>query len=166
MRVPTGGRQAHDAALARGERMTVAELRWLSPDDVAAVLGAADVFDEAPTQEWARDFLSRPGHHLCLAYVDGRPAGFVSGVEMTHPDKGTEMFLYELGVEEPYRGHGIGRALVTALADLAREHGCYGMWTLTDETNEAARRSYGSTGAVERGPQLMLDWRFAGQADG
>ena len=36
-----------------------------------------------------------------IAYVDARPVGFVSGVEMTHPDKDTEMFLYELAVDEP-----------------------------------------------------------------
>ena len=32
----------------------------------------------------------------------------VSGVETTHPDKGTEMFLYELGVAAlaTYRGTG------------------------------------------------------------
>jgi ribosomal protein S18 acetylase RimI-like enzyme len=44
----------------------------------------------------------------------------VTGVEMTHPDKGTEMFLYELGVADEHQGRGIGRALVSALADLAR----------------------------------------------
>jgi len=31
------------------------------------------------------------------------PVGFVSGVEVTHPDKGTEMFLYELAVDETFR---------------------------------------------------------------
>ena len=32
----------------------------------------------------------------CSPTTDERPVGFVSGVEETHPDKGTEMFLYEL----------------------------------------------------------------------
>ena len=44
----------------------------------------------------------------------------MSGVETMHPDKGTEMFLYELDVAEGPR-QGVGRALVAALADLARE---------------------------------------------
>lgn len=57
---------------------------------------------------------------------------------MTHPDKGTETFQYELGVDESFRGRGVGRALVSALADLSRERGCYGVWTITDEENAAA----------------------------
>jgi ribosomal protein S18 acetylase RimI-like enzyme len=138
-----------------------AQLRWLGPSDVGAVLAAGALFDHPPTQEWTVDFLSRPGHHLCLATVDTVPAGFVTGVEMTHPDKGTEMFLYELGVDEAFRGRGIGRALTEALAQRARARGCYGMWTLTEPGNMAARRTYVSTGGTDRGEQIMLDWNLA-----
>jgi ribosomal protein S18 acetylase RimI-like enzyme len=49
----------------------------------------------------------------------------------------TEMFLYELGVHESHRGRGVGRALVAALADIAKAHRCYGMWVLTDDDNPA-----------------------------
>jgi ribosomal protein S18 acetylase RimI-like enzyme len=136
------------------------ELRWLGPTDVDAVTGAAALFDEAPTRAWAEQFLTRPGHHLCVAYVAGQPAGFVSGVEMTHPDKGTEMFLYELGVDEPHRGRGLGRALVAALRERARERGCYGMWVLTDADNSAALAAYRAAGAVQREPAVMLDWQL------
>jgi ribosomal protein S18 acetylase RimI-like enzyme len=138
----------------------VTQLRWLGPGDEGLVLAAAELFDQPPTPQWAEEFLARVGHHLCLAYVDGAAAGFVSGVEMVHPDKGLEMFLYELGVDEAFRGRGIGRALVTALAERAQELGCYGMWVLTDPDNEAGRRTYESADATARGPQLMLDWRF------
>ena len=58
-------------------------------------------------------------------------------MELTHPDKGTEMFLYELGVDEPHRRQGVGTALVGALAALAAERGCYGMFVLTEADNEA-----------------------------
>jgi ribosomal protein S18 acetylase RimI-like enzyme len=136
------------------------DLRWLGATDEAAVAQAGSLFDEEPRASWTRQFLAQPGHHLGVAYVDGGPAGFVSGVEMTHPDKGTEMFLYELGVDEQYRGRGVGRALVAALADRARERGCYGMWGLTDADNDAARRTYRSAGATEHPAQIMLDWHF------
>jgi ribosomal protein S18 acetylase RimI-like enzyme len=135
-----------------------AKLRWLGPPDVDAVLAAGALFDDPPTRPWTEDFLARPGHHLCLAYADGVAAGFVTGVEMVHPDKGAEMFLYELGVDEAYRGRGLGRALVAALAERARERGCLGMWVLTETDNEAARRTYESAGGIGRGAFVMLDW--------
>ena len=132
----------------------------MSPGDADEVLEAAVLFDEPPTTEWTERFLSEGGHHLCIAYDSGAPAGFVSGVEMVHPDKGMEMFLYELGVDDAFRGKGIGRTLVEALATKARERGCYGMWVLTDADNEAALATYTRAGGGEPDPQVMLEWRF------
>jgi ribosomal protein S18 acetylase RimI-like enzyme len=86
--------------------------------------------------------------------------GFVSGVETTHPDKGTEMFLYELAVAEPSRRRGIGRALVDRLAALAKETGCYGMWVVTDHDNAAARATYEGAGAVTETGQVVEVWTF------
>jgi GNAT superfamily N-acetyltransferase len=128
--------------------------------DVEAIEAGAALFDSAPRPDAARRFVAEPGHHLLIAYVDGVPAGMVTGVEMTHPDKGTEMFLYELGVDEPYRGRGIGRALVSALADLARERGCYGMWVLTDDGNPAALRAYAAAGGEREPVAVMFSWTF------
>jgi ribosomal protein S18 acetylase RimI-like enzyme len=136
------------------------DLRWMSAADEDAVSGAGSLFDDQPGPMWTRRFLTEPGHHLCIAYVEGQPAGFVSGVELTHPDKGIEMFLYELGVDDGFRGRGLGRALVAALADLARDRGCYGMWALTDTDNTPALKTYRSAGASDGGVHVMLDWQF------
>ena len=132
----------------------------MSTRDVDDVVAASHLFDYAVRAEWASTFLEDPRHHLCIAYMEGEPAGMVTGVEMTHPDKGTEMFLYELGVDERFRGAGVGKALVSALADLALERGCYGMWVLTGEDNEAAQRTYRGSGATETDESLMLTWVF------
>jgi ribosomal protein S18 acetylase RimI-like enzyme len=128
--------------------------------EVAEVVAAKALFDHPVQVKWAARFLESPGHHLLLAYVDDNPAGMVTGVEMTHPDKGTEMFLYELGVDEAYRGRGVGRALVAALADLARERGCYGMWVLTNDDNDAALATYRGAGAGESSHETLLSWTF------
>ncbi|MFI5587508.1 GNAT family N-acetyltransferase [Amycolatopsis sp. NPDC051758] len=97
---------------------------------------------------------------MLIAYVNDEPAGMVTGVEMTHPDKGTEMFLYELGVDAGFQGRGIGRALVTALAEVARERGCYGMWVVTSADNTAARATYRGAGGVAEEGQTVLVWTF------
>ncbi|WP_338696652.1 GNAT family N-acetyltransferase [Streptomyces sp. Q6] len=128
------------------------------------LLAAADLFDAPPRPEWAADFLSAPGHHLCLAYeeVEGgdTPVGFISGVETVHPDKGREMFLYELSVDEEYRRRGIGRALIRTLADLASELGCYDMWVGVDTDNTVALAAYRGAGGRDDGPCRVLTWDF------
>ena len=137
-------------------------IRRLGTGDAADVEAAADLFDHAPQPHATQRFLAESGHHLLIAYDDdGAPIGMVTGVEMTHPDKGTEMFLYELGVHERSRSRGIGRALVGALADIARARGCYGMWVLTDDDNPAAVKAYTAAGARLEDSTRMLAWTFA-----
>jgi ribosomal protein S18 acetylase RimI-like enzyme len=82
----------------------------------------------------------------------------VTGVEMTHPEKGTEMGPYELALHDSFRGRGIGQTLASALAALARERGCYGMWVLTDEDNIASQATYRRAGGVLSRVQVMFGW--------
>jgi ribosomal protein S18 acetylase RimI-like enzyme len=137
------------------------EIRACRPGDDRLVAAASHLFDGPATPAATARFLAAEGHHLLVAYEDERAIGFVSGVEVTHPDKGTEMFLYELAVEEPARRRGIGRALVERLAALARDAGCYGMWVVTDHDNEAARATYEGTGAAPETEQVVEVWTFS-----
>jgi aminoglycoside 3-N-acetyltransferase I len=127
--------------------------------EAAAVHAAADLFDAPPLPEATERFLAAPGHHLLLAYDDsGRAVGMISGVEMTHPDKGTEMFVYELGVAPTARLQGIASRLVAELTEIARRSGCYGMWVGTEPDNEAALATYRRAGATEEAPFTLLNW--------
>jgi ribosomal protein S18 acetylase RimI-like enzyme len=127
--------------------------------DAAAVVRAADLFDSPPLAAATEKFLAAPGHHLLFAYDDGgRAVGMISGVEMTHPDKGTEMFIYELGVAPAARLQGVGSGLVVALAEIARKSGCYGMWVGTETDNEAALATYRRAGASEETQFMLLNW--------
>jgi ribosomal protein S18 acetylase RimI-like enzyme len=136
------------------------EVRRLGPGEEDAVHAARALFDGAPQPDATRRFLAGPANHLLVAYDADAPVGFVSGVELTHPDKGTEMFLYELGVDEAARGRGVGTALVDALAALARDRGCYGMWVSTEADNEAALATYRSAGGGAPEPGVVLTWSF------
>ena len=135
------------------------EIERLEPNDRSKVSAVAHLFD-GPAREDATDrFLSRPGHHLLVAYENGDAVGFVSGVEMTHPDKGTEMLLYELAVEDGHQRRCIGKRLVEHLSAIAQEAGCYGMWVLTDDENEGAKATYTSGGGTPS-KQLLFAWTF------
>ncbi len=136
------------------------EIRVLRPGDDGLLAAASHLFDGPARPDASARFLAEDGHHLLIAYDEARAVGFVSGVEVTHPDKGTEMFLYELAVDGPFRRRGIGRALVERLAAVAREVGCYGMWVITDEDNEGARATYEGTGGVPETQQVVEVWTF------
>ncbi|MET9377058.1 GNAT family N-acetyltransferase [Streptomyces sp. NPDC003035] len=128
---------------------------------VAELMAAEHLYDSRPRAAWAERFLAAPGHLMLIAYAeDGFPAGLVSGIEMLHPDKGVEMCLYELSVDEGYRRRGVGRALTEALLAEARERGCYDAWVGVDTDNEPALATYRSAGAGDDGVFTMLTWEF------
>ena len=98
------------------ERCSVCPVRTLEATTVEQVEAAAPLYDGPPVRPATNAFLADPRHYLLVALDDdGRTLGFISGVEMTHPDKGTEMFLYELAVAEDARQQGIGLALTASL---------------------------------------------------
>jgi ribosomal protein S18 acetylase RimI-like enzyme len=128
--------------------------------DDARVTEAEHLFDGPARPTAVSRFLADPTHHLLLACSTGKPVGFVSGVEVTHPDKGTEMLLYELAVDEGHQRKGIGTMLVRALSALARERGCYGMWVLLDDDNQPAAATYRKAGGELESKPLMYSWTF------
>jgi len=65
------------------------------------------------------------------------------------------MFLEDLFVREPFRGRGVGKALLTEVAGIARDEGCLGMrWEVLD-WNAPAIEFYKSFGA-----EVLEEWRL------
>lgn len=58
----------------------------------AELLAAGHLYANPPAPKWASRFLAAGGQLMLIARVGGAPAGFVSGIETPHPDKGAEMF--------------------------------------------------------------------------
>jgi len=128
--------------------------------DVETLERGAELFDDRPDHDVSLKFLNTPGHHLLFAFEDERPVGFASGAELIHPDKGTEMYLNELGVDDQFQGHGIATQLVEAMIDLAKELGCRGMWDVTEPENAAAIATYRRAGADDVAPCVIFVWTF------
>lgn len=137
------------------------DVEELGPGDDAKAVRAAHLFDDPIDAPAVRAFLADPRHHLLIASVDGEPAGFVTAIELLHPDKKRpEMFIYELGVDERFRRRGAATALLARLKDLCVERGCREMFVLTDDENEAALRTYRKAGAGREPDSVMFLWSW------
>ena len=127
--------------------------------DEAEVALFEEAFDNRVLGDETRRFLRDDRHHLVLGYVEDRPAGFVSAVEVFHPDKRGELFLNEIDVVEGERRKGVARALIEELKKIGRELGCVNLWVLTDEDNVPAMRLYRSAGGHWDGsPSVMFEY--------
>jgi len=95
-----------------------------------------------------------PVIHVLIAEWNGAPAGFALFFFNFSTFVGRPgLYLEDLFVRPEQRKHGIGRALLRALARIARERGCGRMeWAVLD-WNEPALRFYKSLNA-----RPMTEW--------
>jgi ribosomal protein S18 acetylase RimI-like enzyme len=124
---------------------------------------AADVFDDPANAVSTARFLgdaalADPRNILMIAELDGAVVGFASGTILDHPDKPRNLFIQELGVNEPAQRRGIARALLEALRAEGRAAGCRVSWVLTESDNAPARGVYTATGGRETTGVVMYDW--------
>ena len=139
------------------------EIRALGPGDDAAVVAAQHLFDGPARAEATARFLAEPGSHLLVGYVDGAPAGFVSGRRGHAPRQGHgDVPLRARGRRGAPAPRARARADRGARA-LARERGCVGMFVFVDDDNAAGRAAYRSAGGTDASRPWMVDWTFTGR---
>ena len=97
--------------------------------------------------------LDDPRTVFLVAERDGEVVGFVFGYVLPRRHgNATELFVYELGVDEAHRRQGIARQLLEALLDGQEES-----FVLTEPDNEAANAVYRSLGG-KRSEAVMWEW--------
>ena len=153
--------------------MARAEIRPATEDDVPIILSLIRELAEyerlshevVATEGLLRESLfgERRGAEVLIACCKGAPAGFALFFHSFSTFLGRPgIYLEDLYVKPEFRGRGIGRALLTRLARLAKERGCGRLeWAVLD-WNEPAIKLYKSIGAVP-----MDEWtvyRVTGEA--
>jgi GNAT superfamily N-acetyltransferase len=113
----------YEADDIRAERNREFFRRFLAPSEAGMLLGA-----------WRRSDAALAGY-TCLYWHFSS----VNAIET--------VLMNDLYVDAGSRGEGVGRALIEAAAEVARERGCSRLEWSTAPSNETAQRLYDSTGA-------------------
>ena len=153
--------------------MARAEIRPATEDDVPLILSLIRELAEyerlshevVATEDMLRESLfgERRAAEVFLAYYEDALTGFALFFHSFSTFLGRPgIYLEDLYVKPEFRGKGIGRALLTYLARLAKERGCGRLeWSVLD-WNEPAIKLYKNIGAIP-----MDEWtvyRVSGEA--
>jgi len=134
------------------------EIRVLQAADTLVLQNVASgVFDDPIVLQAAQGFLNDPHHHLVVAIENGIVIGFASALHYLHPDKTRpEFWVNEVGVSPVHQNRGVGKALMQAFFDLARNLGCIEAWVLTERKNQLAMGFYKSLGGEEEQQDTVM----------
>ncbi|HYA69955.1 MAG TPA: GNAT family N-acetyltransferase [Thermoplasmata archaeon] len=129
-------------------------IRRLLPGDELAVLNAGYLFDgEVPDLAAVRAYLADTRNVLLFAFEGSEALGYLRGTELLQLNsRRKQMFLYDISVDEDFRGRGIGKALVSTLLKDCRERGFAEAFVFTDPANIAAVALYRSSGGITETP--------------
>jgi GNAT superfamily N-acetyltransferase len=105
--------------------------------------------DEERNRAFFRRFLAPSDHGMLLGARAGGPLlGYACLYwHFSSLAAAETVLMNDLYVDAPARGRGVGRALIEATADVARQRGALCVEWATEPDNHAAQRLYDSTGA-------------------
>jgi GNAT superfamily N-acetyltransferase len=126
-----------------------------SPEAFGSTYGEESSHTERAWRDWAAGRW-RGGTAVVFAGRDddGAAVGTATGAE--YEAEAGVAHVYAMWVVPDARGAGVGRALLDAVADWARDRGCDRLVLSVTESNETARRFYEASGFVDTGERDVL----------
>lgn len=133
----------------------------LSPDDIALFRAAMALFGRAfddtdgyqgapPSDDYVRGWLGNSGNILLVATEDEAVVGALTGYVLQKFEQArSEIYIYDLAVDEAHRRKGIATALIEQLKSIARDRGAYVIYVQADYGDDPAINLYTKLGARE-----------------
>ena len=138
------------------QKRAPAKVRPVAPDDYDAWrplwddynafyerTGPTALPEEVNETLWRRFFDASEPVHCIVAERDGRVVGICHFLYHRSTSRLEPLcYLQDLFTLAEERGHGIGRALILAVYEIARQHGCKRVYWQTHTTNTPGRTLY------------------------
>ncbi len=117
----------------------------------------ADAFEDhesyqsaVPSGEYLHNLLAREDFIPLVAVIDGKVVGGLAAyVLQKFEQERSEIYIYDLAVDENFRRQGIATGLINKLREIAREVGAYVIYVQADPPDEPAVKLYESLGTRE-----------------
>jgi aminoglycoside 3-N-acetyltransferase I len=113
--------------------------------------GEPDTYQGAvPSDPYLQALLGKP-HFIALAALHGRHVvGGLAAYELEKFERArSEVYIYDLAVQEDHRRKGVATGLIRALGGIAKARGAYVMYVQADRGDDPAIRLYESLGTRE-----------------
>src|SRR5262245_28168505 len=133
-----------------GPRRPDLELRVLGPDDVAYMESMLSLFGRAfddpdnydrsrPDPGYLAGLLGSPNFIAVAAIQDGAVVGGLAAYVLPKYEQArSEIYIYDLAVDEPFRRRGIATGLINKLRSIAGERGAWVIYVQADRDDAPA----------------------------
>lgn len=136
-------------------------IRTLSNPDIAALRGMLSMFGRAfsdidtytkqqPGDDYLHQLLARDTFIAVAAFAGDEVIGGIAAYVLPKFEQArSELYLYDLAVDDHHRRKGVATAMISELRKLARQRGIYVLMVQADYGDEAAIALYTKLGVRE-----------------
>ena len=131
-------------------RANIAEFKDLLAVFAVAFEDQTSYRSAVPSDEYLNSLLAREDFIPLVAVAYGKVVGGLAAYVLTKfEQERSEIYIYDLAVDENYRRRGIATGLINKLREIAREIGAWVIYVQADHGDDPAIKLYESLGTRE-----------------